>query len=66
MANKIILAMLLLGVALLWVVPLGGALLLVTAAVDLAIRWETELPETPVPAVAGTADEREWRTSSPS
>jgi len=66
MANKIVLAMLLLGVALLWVVPLGGALLLVTAAVDLAIRWETELLETPVPAVARTADEREWRTSSSS
>ena len=36
------LAMLLLGVALLWLVPLGGALLLATAGVCLALSWEAE------------------------
>jgi hypothetical protein len=64
MANKISLAVLLLGGALLWVVPLGGALLLVTGAVELAIRWEDELLEKPVPAVALTPDEGERRTAT--
>lgn len=41
--NKISMVMLLLGVALLWPVPLGGALLLVTAAIGLAIAWEADM-----------------------
>jgi hypothetical protein len=57
MANNITLALLLLGVALLWVVPVGGALLLVTAAVELAIRFESELPEGPVPVVVLAPDD---------
>ena len=43
MANKVVMAMLLLGTGLLWFVPLGGALLLVTAAVGLAISWEADV-----------------------
>ena len=50
MGNKISLALLLLGAALLWPLPVGGALLLVTAAVGLAVCWEAELE--PRPAVA--------------
>ena len=50
MGSKISLLMLLLGATLLWAVPLGGALLLVTAAVGLAICWEGTLE--PPPAVA--------------
>ena len=50
MGSKISLLMLLLGASLLWAVPLGGALLLVTAAVGLAICWEGTLE--PPPAVA--------------
>jgi hypothetical protein len=50
MGTKISLLMLLLGASLLWAVPLGGALLLVTAAVALAICWEGQLE--PPPAVA--------------
>jgi hypothetical protein len=44
MGHKISLGMLLIGAALLWAVPLGGALLVVTAAVGLAITSESELP----------------------
>ena len=43
MGSKISLALLLLGASLLWLVPLGGALLLVTAGVGLAISWEAQL-----------------------
>jgi hypothetical protein len=43
MGSKISLVMLLLGAALLWLLPVGGALLLVMAAVGLAICWEAEL-----------------------
>jgi hypothetical protein len=50
MGSKISLLLLVLGASLLWAVPLGGALLLVTAAVALAICWEGELE--PPPAVA--------------
>jgi hypothetical protein len=50
MGNKISLAMLLLGAGLLWPLPLGGALLLVTAGLGFAISWEAELE--PPPAAA--------------
>ncbi len=50
MGTKISLLMLLLGASLVWAVPLGGALLLVTAAVGLAICWEGQLE--PPPAIA--------------
>ncbi len=35
-------AMLVLGLALLWFVPLGGALVLATAGVGLAVSWEAQ------------------------
>jgi len=63
MGSKISLVMLLLGAALLWALPVGGALLLVTAAVGLAICWEDELEprpavaSVPVPAVPALADD---------
>jgi hypothetical protein len=40
-----------LGVGLLWPLPLGGALLMVTAAFALVISWEQDLDDTltPVP-----------------
>ncbi len=63
MGNKISLAVLLLGAALLWPLPVGGALLLVTAAVGLAICWEAELePRSavaplPVPVVPVRSDD---------
>ncbi len=50
MANNISLALLVLGAALLWPLPVGGALLLVTAAVGLAICWEAQLEPRPVVA----------------
>lgn len=49
MGQKISLGMLLLGAALLWPVPLGGVLLLVTAGIGLAIAWEAELMASAVP-----------------
>jgi hypothetical protein len=64
MGNKILLLMLLLGAGLLWAVPLGGALLLVTASVGLAICWEDELEPprsvavVPVPFAPPAADDR--------
>jgi hypothetical protein len=42
---------LLVGMGLLWPLPVGGALLMVTAGFGLAILWETELGE-PVPSPA--------------
>jgi hypothetical protein len=53
-AKKISLAMLLLGVGLLWPVPLGGAVFLVAAGVGLAIVSEAELTEA-APATASLA-----------
>jgi hypothetical protein len=59
MGNKLMLLMLLLGAGLLWSMPLGGALLLVTASIGLAICWEAELEPRPsvAPALA-PADDR--------
>jgi hypothetical protein len=53
MGNKISLVLLLLGAGLLWPVPLGGALLLVTASVGLAIGWEAGLEPPTAVAPAG-------------
>lgn len=50
-ATTIAAAMLLLGVALLWFVPLGGALLLVTAGLGLAISAEGSTGSGAVPLV---------------
>ena len=44
MRTRFSLIMLALGLVLLWPVPLGGALLLVTASVRLAIAFESEMP----------------------
>jgi hypothetical protein len=41
--NRTLLLALLVGVGLLWTVPLGGALLMVAASFGLVISWETEL-----------------------
>jgi hypothetical protein len=43
MRTRFSLVMLVLGLALLWPVPLGGALLLVTASVGLAIAFESDM-----------------------
>ncbi len=43
MRTRYSLIMLVLGLVLLWPVPLGGALLLVTASVGLAIAVESEM-----------------------
>lgn len=43
--HKVSVLLLVLGVALLWPVPLGGALLLVIAAIGLAIAWEADMAE---------------------
>ena len=43
MSRKLPLALLLLGGALLWPVPVGGALLMVAAGVGLAISLESDL-----------------------
>lgn len=43
MKTRFSLIMLLLGLVLLWPVPLGGALLLVTASVGLAIAVESDM-----------------------
>lgn len=56
MSTKVPLAMLLLGLAMLWPVPLGGSLLLVAAGVGLAIAWEAEVSgETPPAALPARA-----------
>jgi hypothetical protein len=47
-AKSVSVAMLLLGVALLWLVPLGGALLLGTAGLGLTIFWRGQPGESPV------------------
>lgn len=36
------------GVALLWPLPLGGALLMVTASIGLAVSWESALSVLPI------------------
>lgn len=43
MRTRFSLVMLVLGLVLLWPVPLGGALLLVTASVGLAIAFESDM-----------------------
>ncbi|MGH9037207.1 MAG: hypothetical protein ACRD0O_15720 [Acidimicrobiia bacterium] len=43
MRTRFSLIMMVLGLALLWPVPLGGALLLVTASVGLAIAFESDM-----------------------
>lgn len=43
MRSRFSLIMLALGVLLLWPVPLGGALLLVTASIGLAIAFESDM-----------------------
>ena len=65
MQLKVSVAMLLVGLALLWLVPLGGALLLVAAGMGLAIAWEADMagdaPLLPAPAITAitaiTADD---------
>jgi hypothetical protein len=57
MGTRISLVMLLLGAALVWLVPLGGALLLVTAGLGLAISWENALEASPALApIPATVD----------
>ena len=43
MRTKVPMVMLLLGLAMLWPLPIGGALLLVAAGVSLAIAWEADM-----------------------
>ena len=43
MRTRFSMVMLVLGLLLLWPVPLGGALLLVTASVGLAIAFESDM-----------------------
>ena len=43
MRTRFSIVLLVLGLLLLWPVPLGGALLLVTASVGLAITFESEM-----------------------
>lgn len=66
MRGKIALVMLAVGVVLLWVVPLGGALVLVTAAMGLAIAWEEEFMEgaAPIPLTVEPPDNLEWPANS--
>ncbi len=50
--DRTTLSALALGAGLLWPLPLGGALLMVTAAFALVISWEQELDDAPTPAPA--------------
>ena len=57
-AKSVSMAMLFLGVALLWLVPLGGALLLGAAGLGLTIFWQAQpggLPVEPSITTSATA-----------
>ena len=64
-AKSVSVVLLLLGVPLLWLVPLGGALLLATASLGLTIAWEVR-PGGPLAAPSITTITASQPLTSPS
>jgi len=66
MRHRISLLALLLGMGLLWPLPLGGAVLIVAATSALAISWEEQLDARPPEATAPFATPIDLGTELPS